>query len=208
MLSLGDLGSPGNPAKRWGGGEGFPGLPGPPRLETSRISGRFPPPPPPISPTPVCRIMKATAFRKITANDPSPVGLLCTRHQVGLQVQKTNRRQVNARDRPWWPFQRANTYVFTVVTVVAVSQGKQYMFFKPARTPANPKIGRKGGPGPPQYRRTVLGNHWISKPGWGTGWAPSVCPNQNAYPLYKTPPNGHHVTALMCDVRLDEIQSS
>ncbi len=35
---------------------------------------------------------------------------------------------------------------------------KQYVFFKQARTPGTPKIGRKWGPGPPRYPRTVLGN--------------------------------------------------
>jgi hypothetical protein len=44
-----------------------------------------------------------------------------------------------------------------------------------------PKSAGNGGPGPPRYRRTVLGNHWISKSGWGTGWAPLGCPSQNAY---------------------------
>ncbi len=50
----------------------------------------------------------------------------------------------------WWPCQRANEYVF----------------FKPARNPRATKIGRKWGP--PRYRGTVPGNHWISKSGWGT----------------------------------------
>ncbi len=44
-----------------------------------------------------------------------------------------------------------------------------------------PKSAGNGGPGPPRYPRTVLGNHRISKSGWGTGWAPLGCPNQNAY---------------------------
>ncbi len=51
-----------------------------------------------------------------------------------------------------------------------------------------PKSARNGGPGPPRYSRTVLGNHWISKLWWGTGWAPLGCPGQNAYFQYKMPP--------------------
>ena len=50
----------------------------------------------------------------------------------GLQTCKTT----------WWPFQRANTYVF----------------YKPGRAPETPQIGRESGPRtPPRYRRTVLG---------------------------------------------------
>jgi hypothetical protein len=61
------------------------------------------------------------------------------------------------------------------------------MCFKPARTPGTPKIYRKWGPRAPGYRRSVLRNHWISKSGWGTGWAPSGCPSQNAFSS-KMPP--------------------
>ncbi len=51
-----------------------------------------------------------------------------------------------------------------------------------------PKWAGNGGPGPPRHRRTVLGNPWVSKSGWGTGWAPSGCPCQNAYSQTKVPP--------------------
>ncbi len=51
-----------------------------------------------------------------------------------------------------------------------------------------PKSARDGGPGPPGYRRNVLGNHWISKPGRGTGSATCGCPSQSAYSQYKMPP--------------------
>ncbi len=54
----------------------------------------------------------------------------------------------------------------------------------------HPKSTGNGGPGPPRYRRTVLGNHWISKSGWGTGWAPLGCPSQNANFQYKIPSKG------------------
>ncbi len=50
----------------------------------------------------------------------------------------------------------------------------------------SPKSDGKGGPGRPRYRRTAFGNHWISKSGWGTGWAPG----QNAYSQYKMPSKG------------------
>ena len=53
-----------------------------------------------------------------------------------------------------------------------------------------PKSAGNGGPGPPRYRRTVLGNGWVSKSGWGTGWAPLGCPGQNAYFQFKMPPKG------------------
>ncbi len=48
-----------------------------------------------------------------------------------------------------------------------------------------PKSAGNGGPGPPRYPRTVLGKHWISKSGWGAGWAPSGCPGPNVYSQYK-----------------------
>jgi hypothetical protein len=34
-------------------------------------------------------------------------------------------------------------------------------------------------PRPPSYRRSVLGQHWISKLGWGAGGAPFGCPSQS-----------------------------
>jgi hypothetical protein len=66
----------------------------------------------------------------------------------------------------------------------------KYAVFKPARTSGTPKLGRKWRPRAPRYPRTVLGNHWISKSGWGTGLAPSGCPNQNACSQYEMPPKG------------------
>ena len=65
--------------------------------------------------------------------------------------------------------------------------------------PRNPKkSARNDGTGPPRYRRTVLGNHWISKSGWGTGWPPLRCPSQNVYFQYKMPPKGPPRTSIAC----------
>ncbi len=76
-------------------------------------------------------------------------------------------------EETYLPFQRAKTYVF----------------FSPAPQ-KHPKSVGNGGPGPPRYRLTVLGNHWISKSGWGTGWAPLGCPGQHANFQYKIPSKG------------------
>ena len=67
------------------------------------------------------------------------------------------------------------------------------MCFVAGPDPGNPQNRPEmGAPGPPRYRRTVQGNHWISKFGWGTGWPPSGCPGQNANFKYTIPSEASH----------------
>ncbi len=80
----------------------------------------------------------------------------------------------SAKHQTYLPFQRAKN---------------MYFLARPGQQ-KHPKSVGNVGPGPPGYRRTVLGNHWISKSGWGTGWAPLGCPGQDANFQYKIPSKG------------------
>ena len=64
------------------------------------------------------------------------------------------------------------TKPYKFIRFVAMDVIKPYQF-KAGPDPGNPQhLPDKGGPGPPRNPRTVLGQHSISKSGWGTGWAP------------------------------------
>ena len=63
------------------------------------------------------------------------------------------------------------------------------MYFSAPGPREPPKSAGNVGTGPPRYRRTVSGNHRISKSGWRTGWHPQGV-QVNAYSQYKVPPQG------------------